>query len=193
MASQQWGPNVWPEPQNYLRMKNVRGDVASLLTGQGQIPSCCPPFTFPSKVDLLYLSDLTPWTLHLTHCFSHNRSSLLFWQSGSLLPQELCIAVFSAWSPHFLGINKTSSLHLLQVFAQTSPSDWRLLTILSKTVALFYLYKRRNFCLIHHCILLWLEQHLAQIKCATNTCGTNVWITFEFILLILLFRFALKK
>lgn len=192
MASQQWGHNVWPEPQNCLRMKNARGDVASLLTAQQQISSCCPLFTFPSKADLFYLSDLTPWTLHLTHCFSHNRSSLLFRQSRSLLPQELCIAVLSAWSPLFLGINRASSLHLLQVFTQTSPADWRLLIILSKTAALFYPHKR-NFCLVSHCILLWLEQHLAQIECATNICGTNVWITFDFILLILLFVFALKK
>ena len=73
--------------------KQPRRHVASLLTAQGpQILSCCPPFTFPSEADWpLYLSDLTSsTTLSLAHCFSHNRSSLLFKQSGSLLPQELC-------------------------------------------------------------------------------------------------------
>lgn len=85
-------------------------------------------------------SDLIPSTLPGAHCFSHNRSLLLFKQSGSLLPQELCTScslclVFSfSWlstgfTPSGLYSNDTSSV---------MPS------VLSKTAVLLYPYIQRE-------------------------------------------------
>lgn len=115
-------------------------------------------------------SDLIPSTLPWAHCFSYNRSLLLFKQSGSLLPQELCIScslclVFSfSWlstgftpsSPSGLYSNDTSSV---------MPS------VLSKIAVLLYPYiQREEFCLNHHCILR-LKEYMAQSK----VCNGYLW------------------
>lgn len=85
-------------------------------------------------------SDLNPSTLPWAHCFSHNRSLLLFSQGHSCL-RNFALAVLSAWCSLFPGYQQGL---LLQVFTQMAPLQWCLLTVLSKIAVLLYPYIQRE-------------------------------------------------
>lgn len=85
-------------------------------------------------------SDLIPSALPWAHCFSHNRSLLLFSQGHSCL-RNFALAALSAWCSLFPGYQQGS---FLQVFTQMTPRQWCLQTVLSKNAVLLYPYTQRE-------------------------------------------------
>lgn len=122
--------------------------MASLLTARGQqILSCWLPFTFPSDADLFtFLTSPLVLSLGLTDSATIGprcSSVRVTPASGPFALAVLCLK--SSFPGYQQGLLHSPSGRYSNATFSVMPS------VLSKTVALFYLYNGRNFSLVHHC------------------------------------------